>query len=129
MSSEEDGDLHQLPLFAADRPESAPVTRSAPVPVQTSFPPPSHLVSSQRGKTRLPEDWVVPAGFGARALGYGLTEDEVEAADEMFATYFWGTGKMMLSWEATWLNWMRREATRKVQRRERAEQLAKAWRR
>jgi hypothetical protein len=70
--------------------------------------PPTPPAGGRRGKTRLPSDWIAPAVCNlppkARACAEQWTQASYETHAEAFGSYWHGTGKMMIDWDATWAN-------------------------
>jgi hypothetical protein len=60
-----------------------------------------------KGKTRLPEHFPVTAEMRAYTDLRCPTLD-IDYYHEEFVDHWMGNGKMMVSWDATWRNWMRR---------------------
>lgn len=70
--------------------------------------PPTPPAGGRRGKTRFPEDWVLPAVSDlppkAKACAEQWTPESYETHGEAYAAYWRGNGKMMVDWVATWCN-------------------------
>ena len=79
-------------------------------------------MSAVRG-ARLPDEWTLPDGWRAWALGYvcpytgqRLAPAQVALEAEKFADHFWsapGQKGVKRNWQATWRNWVRTAAREK----------------
>lgn len=82
----------------------------SPTPPKEINSSPISLRSETKRGTRLPSDWVLPAGWGRWALEQGHSESTIRLEADKFAD-FWrakgGKDAAKLDWEATWRNWMR----------------------
>lgn len=65
-------------------------------------------VRSQKAgrKSRLPDDWRLPADWGEWALGKGLDELSVRREAEQFANHHHSKGSLMLDWRRAWQTWV-----------------------
>lgn len=88
------------------------------LPAKAAGPPAIQKQKADPKGTRLPDGWVLPAGWGRWAMedaaeqGCQVTEDEVRRTAEKFADYWRGkSGKdaRKTDWQATWRNWWRRD--------------------
>lgn len=68
--------------------------------------PPSPPEGGRRGKTALPEDWVLPAVGDlppkARACAEQWTRESYETRGEEFVSFWRSRGRMMKDWRLTW---------------------------
>jgi uncharacterized protein YdaU (DUF1376 family) len=81
--------------------------------------------------TRLPEAWEPLEDDVPKAKGWGLTDDEIRWEHQKFTDYWRsrsGAKGVMLDWDSTWRNWMRKAADdkRNRQQRDRAFSTAKS---
>lgn len=80
--------------------------RATPPP-PTESPGPS-LVASP-GKTPLPRDWQPSDEDRAFARQFGMKDDELALAGELFKQHQWEHDNWSASWSASWRKWMVRE--------------------
>ncbi len=67
--------------------------------------------ASPKKGSRLSPDWVLPGDWGDWAISQGLPEMAVRREADRFRDYWLakaGSGGVMLDWQATWRNWVRR---------------------
>lgn len=73
--------------------------------------------SPRKRGTRLPQDWVLPRGWGEWAVGEGYPEAVIRIEAEKFRD-FWiskaGRDGVKLDWQAVWRNWLRNAKTPKI---------------
>lgn len=67
-------------------------------------------LSSKRRSHRLPEGWQ-PGDDELAWAHEAYPNVEVENETDRFRDYWYGNGKSMVDWRATWRNWIRRAAT------------------
>lgn len=99
------------------RKESQPVAEVAPKAIATTTP--KEKQSHATRGTRLPADWVLPRAWGEWAIGEqpSWTSEHTRKVADKFRDYWIaqsGQKGVMLDWEATWRNWVRREGAMKV---------------
>ena len=81
-------------------------------------PAPGDAGRKQRSNgSRLPADWVLPKAWGEWALSeaHGWSAEQVRKTSERFKDYWIskaGRDAVKADWQATWRNWVRREAER-----------------
>lgn len=98
-----------------DDPAPTPVTRERPAPAEAVT-----LVPERKGGSRsvaITAAWEPSPEAMAWATGQ-WPESWVRSVTETFRDYYIGTGKPMKNWEATWRNWLRRDATRNPPKQE-----------
>lgn len=85
--------------------ENARERATPPLPLATnvrSFVP-------NAGMTQLPRDWKPSDEDQAYARKFGLTDDQIMIADELFRQHQWEHGNGSADWGASWRKWMVRE--------------------
>ena len=78
-----------------------------------SGPPAAPPDDPDKGKRKhvLPKGWNLTELRREVALRYGL---HPEGVFEAFTNYWWGCGRVMVDWDATWVTWCRRENEKQV---------------
>lgn len=69
-----------------------------------------------RRKSRLPDDWRLPADWGEWAIGKGMDELSVRREAEQFANHHHGKGSLMLDWRRAWQTWVNNSLNWKSER-------------
>ncbi len=112
VNSSENG-IRNLPLNLPGNRSAAPGEKP-PAADTSELPKPSKKNAKTSG-SRLPEDWALPKSWGEWALKERTdwTADTVRKVAERFADHWHakaGADARKADWQATWRNWVRREA-------------------
>lgn len=106
----------RMAAHRAKHPSPAP-RPVAPPPAPGPPPEPVVMKPGPRRAAGIAADWQPSEEGMAWALSQ-WPESWINAVTETFRDYYIGTGKPMKNWEATWRNWLRRDATRNPPKRE-----------
>jgi hypothetical protein len=87
-------------------------------PPKKKGPPGSR--AGARPRTPLPEQWQPSVALVAFGAGLGLAEREVRLAADRMRDWSIGDGKLKADWDATFRNWLRRDASEPRRRPEHA---------
>lgn len=104
--SQESAPQAALPTICAPQGELLSTAEQLPVVAKTA--------TTAKRASRLPDDWRLPRSWGEWAMQEtGMTADAVRWEADKFADYWHarsGQGACKLDWQATWRNWIRKNA-------------------